>query len=148
MRAFPLVLLLVAAGCDSDSVGGDVDLSADAEVTSAEDLARARAEWADAGPDRYRMSYEVLCFCPPNTVEVLVEDGRVVASSATSYETEPLGVLGLYDVALDAYAAGAASVTVRVTERGPPVPVQVSIDYDEGLADEEIGYRVVSFRAE
>lgn len=143
-----LALALAVVGCDSAGPeAGEVDLGASVEVADREALADARARWRASGPDAYTMRYEVVCFCAPATVEVTVEGGRVVASETTGGPAEALDVDGLYGVALDAYDQRAASVVARVTERGPPVLVDLSIDYSREVADEEVGYHVVAFEA-
>jgi hypothetical protein len=145
---FAAALALAVAGCDSvGTEAGEVDLDALLEVADQEALEDARDRWRASGPDAYTMRYEVICFCPPVTVEVTVEDGRIVGSETTGGPAQALDVDGLYRVALDAYAEGAASVNARVTERGPPVLVDLFVDYSEAIADEEVGYRVVAFRA-
>lgn len=140
------VLVLAVAGCDSvGPEAGEVDLGASVEVSDRGALEDARDRWRASGPDAYTMRYEVVCFCAPVTVEVTVEDGRIVASETTGGPAQALDVDGLYRVALDAYDQRAASVEARVTERGPPVLVDLYIDYAVEIADEEIGYRVVAF---
>lgn len=142
MRTLPLVLVLaVLAGCDSDPIIGG-------EVLSRGQVEAARADFADLGPDDYTLRYAIDCFCPPNEVTVRVVDGAVAGVETTTYDVEGLTVLGLYDVVLDAFRQDAARVSATVTDSRPRVPIQISIDYDEGIADEEIGYRVLSYRAD
>lgn len=141
MRTLPLFLVLaLVAGCDTDPIVGG-------EALTRGQVEAARAEFADAGVDTYRLRYAIDCFCPPNEVTVRVVNGEVVAVERTGYEAEPLTVLGLYDVVLDAYRRDAASVTATVSASRPRVLDRIWIDYDEGIADEEIGYRVLSFEA-
>ena len=142
MRALLLSLALVAlAGCDTDPI-------VPGEPLSRGQVEAAQAEFVAAGASAYTLQYQIECFCPPNTVEVRVVEGRVVDAEWTGYEVEPLTVLDLYDVVLDAFDEGAARVRVTVSEARPRVPAEIYIDYDEALADEEIGYRVVAFRAD
>ena len=142
MRSLPLLLALVlVAGCDTDPIVGG-------EALSRGQVEAARAEFAAADIDAYRLTYAINCFCTPNEVTVRVVDGEVVEVETTSYDAEPLTVLGLYDVVLDAYRQDAASVSATVSDARPRVPAEIWIDYNEGIADEEIGYRVLSFRAD
>ncbi|PAP76696.1 DUF6174 domain-containing protein [Rubrivirga marina] len=149
MRQIALVVVIsLVAGCDSvGPEAGEVDLGASVEVADREALEEARDRWRASGPDAYTMRYEVRCYCAPVTVEVTVEDGRIVASETTGGPATALDVDGLYRVALEAYAQRAASVEARVTERGPPVLVDLYVDYSERIADEEVGYAVVAFEA-
>ena len=141
------VLLLAVAGCDAIGASGGVDLGSSVAVDSRAALVDARDRWRDSGPEAYRMRYAVTCFCAPTTVDVTVEDGRIVASETDGGALAVLDVDGLYAEALRAYDRGAARVDVRVTEGESPVPVEVFIDADVVVADEEVGYRVLSFEA-
>ena len=144
MRALALTALLVAvAGCDA----AGVDLGASVALDSRAALVDARDRWRDSGPESYRMRYAITCFCAPTTVEVTVEDGRIVASETDGGAPAVLDVDGLYAAAIRAYDQDAARVDVRVTEGEPPVPVEVFIDSDVIIADEEVGYRILSFEA-
>ena len=148
MRALAaLGFLLAVAGCDSVGGGRELDLRSSVSVDSREALADARDRWRAGGMESYRMRYEVVCFCAPLSVEVHVEDGRIVASETEGGAPSVVDVDGLYEVALDAYDRGAASVVVRVTDTGPPVPVEVVVDWEEIIADDEVGYHVVAFEA-
>ncbi|PAP74315.1 hypothetical protein B1759_17940 [Rubrivirga sp. SAORIC476] len=141
MRALPLILgLLLVAGCDTDPIVGG-------EALTRGQVEAARASFVASGADSYVLRYAIDCFCPPNEVEVRVADGAVADVSWTSYEAAPLTVLGLYDLVLDAYRQDAALVRATVSATEPRVPADIWIDYDEAIADEEIGYRVLSFDA-
>lgn len=142
MRALPLILglLVLVAGCDTDPIVGG-------EALTRGQVEAARASFVASGADSYVLRYAIDCFCPPNEVEVRVADGAVADVSWTSYEAAPLTVLGLYDLVLDAYRQDAALVRATVSATEPRVPADIWIDYDEAIADEEIGYRVLSFDA-
>lgn len=149
LARFGLIVLSLAllAGCDTTGEGGEVDLGSSVEVGSERGLEEAYAEWLSTGPASYRLQYQVECFCAPVTVTVDVEDGRIVGAETEGGAAEALDVSALYGRALSAYRQGAASITVRLTERGPPIPVDLYIDYNEAIADEEMGYHVLSFES-
>ena len=141
MRALPLILgLLLVAGCDTDPIVGG-------EALTRGQVEDARASFVASGIDSYVLRYAIDCFCPPNEVEVRVTDGAVADVSWTGYEADPLTVLDLYDLVLDAYRDDAASVRATVSATEPRIPADIWIDYDEAIADEEVGYRVLSFDA-
>lgn len=141
MRALSLVLIALAvAACDTAPI-------VPGEPLTRQQVEAARSEFAASGIDTYRIRYEIQCFCPPNTVEVEVAEGRVVATNSTSYEVDPLTVLDLYDLVLDAYREDAALVRATVSSERPRVPADIYIDRDERMADEEVGYRILSFEA-
>lgn len=141
MRALPLILgLLVFVGCDTDPIVGG-------EALTRGQVEDARASFVASGIDSYVLRYAIDCFCPPNEVEVRVVEGAVVGVAWTGFEADPLTVLDLYDLVLDAYREGAASVRATVSATEPRIPADIWIDYDEAIADEEIGYRVLAFDA-
>ena len=131
---FPLLFLL--SGCSL--VGG---------TDATDDLDDARRLWADADLGSYTMTLTRGCFCLEESIgpfEVTVEDG-VVVSATREGETVPtdrvLTVDALFDVLEDAYRRDAHRVEVTY-DPTQGYPTTFFIDYDAGVADEELGYTV------
>jgi hypothetical protein len=139
MRLLLFSLLLALSGCSLFG-GGATD-----------DLADARRQWADADLPSYTMTLTRSCFCGPGfsgPFEVRVENGAVVSASLAG-ETVPtdrvLTVEALFDLLDSAYRESADRVEVTYDiERG--FPSDLFIDYEENVADEEIGYTVRDVR--
>lgn len=161
MRALPFFLIALAA---CDTVGSDGPPSIDAidpdrgvEVADAGALEDARRAWDDVGLEDYRLRYEVICFCAPLVVDLHVEGGRVVEAwqNGEPIPDDPVSDVYTIDRLFDLAAQGFAEadgVSVRVLEvgagrRSAVVPVAVYVDWEELVADEEVGYRVVGFEA-
>ena len=112
-----------------------------------DELAIARAKWADAALDGYTMTITRSCFCPPEyrgPYRVVMDGGE---AASVTYEGrpsdvgEPPSVDALFALLESAYAEGAARVDVTYhDELG--YPIELYIDRDERLADEEIGYSI------
>ena len=153
MRPTVLLLALAAAGCDTGASSGDldqiapVDAEAGVEVRSADDLAARRAAWVAAGIDDYRLRHSTSGFRYQTVVSARVEDGAVVESRSADVTAPAFTVLDLYDLAAEAYA-GADTVMVRTTAGPSPLPVLISVDYERGVADEEVFYQVLAFEAD
>jgi hypothetical protein len=118
--------------------------------------------WAANGPAAYTLAYEVLCFCVEDVrgpFRLTVEEGAVVQAEretdGTFVTVDPSGnpalgpttrytaeaLFGLVEQAIDESAA-----TIRVTyDDDTGLPVELWIDFDERLADEEIGVIVSEF---
>lgn len=136
LLAAPCALLLSA--CASSGVGPEVA-----------DLAEARQRWEAEGPASYVYAVERLCFClGRGPARVTVEDGEVVSVEAVEPEDhfEPTAELfpsvdGLFEILADAIARDAYSIRATYDpETG--VPTEFFIDYDQSIADEELGMRV------
>ena len=136
-----LLLSLLLAACSAPSVVPPAD------VTVGDELALARALWADANMEDYEMTITRSCFCPPEwrgPYTVTVEEGEV---ASVIYEATPVGVgepptvEGLFELLETAYAEGAVRVDVSYHEDWG-YPMSLYIDKEEMMADEEIGYEV------
>jgi hypothetical protein len=141
-RIFALLGWLGATACS--------DLGLD--VRSLTDLERAEARWDRSGPASYVYAVQRICFClveETGPIRVRVEDG--VAVEWTYVATgNPLPdaarprfptVDGLFDILREAYAADAHDVRVSY-DPDLGYPTEFSIDYEEQVADEELGMRV------
>jgi hypothetical protein len=142
-----LVLVAVAAGslaCDPFGLAGLDD----------DELAENRALWVSLSITSYEYEVARSCFCPPSLlgpVRVRVEDGvvteRTFVDSANAGSEEPgewfPSVEGLFDLLADAYEREAHRVEVNY-DRDTGVPLAIYIDYEEFVADEEIGFSVES----
>ncbi len=143
----PLLVLLgcwCAAGC--------TDLGVD--VRSLTDLERAEARWEE-GRSRWTAGYsyiiERMCYCPIESMGPVHVDVRSPVRRQYSGTGNPVPpslehlfptVEGLFDILRDAYAEEAHEVRVTYDpELG--FPVDFWIDYEEMMADEELGMRVV-----
>jgi hypothetical protein len=114
------------------------------------DLERARARWESRGLSDYTYAIRRLCFCSyVGPVRVTVENGAVVSLTPVGGEEPPFeltaelfpGVEGLFDILQEAVGRDAHSITVTYDpETG--VPLEFFIDYDEFIADEELGMEV------
>lgn len=115
-----------------------------------DELAGARARWASVGPDSYTFTLQRICFCLPESsgpARVTVIDGAV-SGVVYAESGEPVpeqyaygfpSVGGLFDVIEEALEQDAARVDVTYDpETG--VPIDIFIDYHEGVADEELGF--------
>jgi hypothetical protein len=117
-------------------------------------LAEARVAWALAGPAGYEFVFQRLCFCGPDTVRpvrIEVRFGEVTA--VTVVETgEALTDLGAYPTIEDLFAEIEDAIeqdafSLDAQYHGDlGYPVEVSIDYLENAVDEEMVFRVSSFR--
>lgn len=113
-----------------------------------------RALWLATRPAAYRYTVERLCFCTPESrgpARVRVSGATVVerryAPGGDPVPTDLAHVFpavdGLFEVLDDALQRGADEV--RVTwDPDTGVPIDLWIDYDQRLADEELGYHVVA----
>jgi hypothetical protein len=115
------------------------------------DLDAARQRWARTRPAAYEFTVERLCFCVPWAVTLTVRDGVVVdardpASGAPVAPRPQFTVDSLFAHLDDAVARGAASVSATYDARRG-YPVSTFVDYNTGIADEELGYAVRDFAA-
>lgn len=114
-------------------------------------LATNRATWQAQRPDDYRFTYTRNCFCPPQyrgPFEVTVRGGTV-ADVGYEGEGEPVDrplseyetVDDLFALLGEAYDRDAARVDVTYDE-STGQPTSIYIDYEEQMADEEVGFTV------
>lgn len=130
-------LTLLAASCDS--LGPERS-----------ELERARALWEASGPSDYVYAVERLCFCGyRGPARVTVEGGAVVSVVDLAEDEPPIepteelfpSVDGLFDILEDAIARDAHSISATY-DPDTGVPVEFFIDYQENVADEELGMQV------
>jgi hypothetical protein len=141
-RLFVLLGWVAAAGCS--------DLGVD--VRSRTELERAEARWERSGPESYVYAVQRICYClveETGPVRVRVEDGLAVewtyvASGNPLPETArprfPT-VDGLFAILREAYGEDAHDIVVSY-DQDLGYPTEFSIDYEEQVADEELGMRV------
>lgn len=117
-------------------------------------LEEARVAWALAGPAGYEFVFQRFCFCGPDTVRPVRIDVRFgEVSAVTVVETdEPLADLSSFPTIEDLFAEiedaierDAYSLDARY-DGDLGYPVDVSIDYIENAVDEEMAFKVSSFR--
>jgi hypothetical protein len=137
-----LAILVAMAGCGT--TGPNSDLRSQIEGN--------RALWRQLGPASYQYGVQRLCFCGPDAigpVRVTVENGVVVSRVYTESD-EPVAanlaslfpdVEGLYEVLLDAVDRDAAQIDVT-WDSVAGLPSEFFIDYNVGIADEELGFRI------
>ena len=142
-----LLIFTIAAGAGACDLLG-------LEEGRDDELERNRARWASLALTSYEYVVSRSCFCPPSSlgpVRVRVEGGVVTERSFVDIIDPDPGepgewfpsVAGLFDIIADAYERGAHDVEVTYdTETG--VPLDVYIDYEENIADEELGLTVRS----
>jgi hypothetical protein len=169
MRLFSLVLLSLALGaCSTSQPAPDVPVrvdslradpspvSAGADDTDGEAaLAANRQRWAAQGAADYQFTYTRGCFCPPQyrgPFDVTVRGGAVTdvvyrgeGEPADRALSEFQTVEDLFDLIAEAYDRKAARVDVTY-DAATGQPSDVYIDYDEQMADEEIGFTVEPVR--
>ena len=137
---FTAILLLSSLACGG-STGPEVDR-----------LGEQRALWQALGLNDYTYDVQRICFCPfREGVRVTVVDGAVAGATdlATGEVLEPnevqwyLTIDDLFDLVQDAYDENAHEVQVEFDpSRG--YPTRIYIDYSEMIADEELGFTLLS----
>ena len=146
-RRRTMVLVAVAAGSLACGPFGLADLGGD-------ELAKNRARWEALSITSYEYEVARSCYCPPSSlgpVRVRVEDGvvtdRTFVNGTNTGSEEPgewfPSVAGLFDLLAEAYERDAHEVEVTY-DRDTGVPLDIYIDYDEYVADEEVGLSVES----
>ena len=138
--------LLALAAC---LVAGCSDIGFD--VRSLTELERAEARWERFGPESYVYEVRRLCYCGVESigpVRVLVGSNAVVRTYVESgapvpEDAQPLfpTVQGLFALLRAAFAEAAAEVDVSY-DPALGYPTELWIDYDERVADEELGMTV------
>jgi len=147
LRRAPLLgvgaALLAAGSTACSDLGTDV-------MGRIQELADHRQLWQATRPAAYVYAVERLCFCAlAGPVRVTVSDGAVterVYVESGELVPEQQGDLyptvdGLFDLLANAMGTGAHEVTVTYDE-ATGVPTDFWIDYQENVADEELGMRV------
>lgn len=145
MRIHGLLFVLAAACTSSPSTPEQSQLESALET------------WSVHGPSHYSFTWQRHCECTSLTtspMRVTVENGQIV--SAIYIETEePVGAAerahlltidGVFDLIHDAIDEGADAITVQYSSQTGH-PTSVAIDYDLGVADEEMSLLVSDFAA-
>jgi hypothetical protein len=140
--------LLTILACLSVTACSDLGF----DVRSLTQLERGETRWDRFGLESYVYAVERICFCPVEAigpVRVRVESGAAVQRTYVATgdpvpeswaELFPT-VEGLFGVLRDAYGRDAHEVHVTYDPaRG--YPTDMMIDYEEQVADEELGFRV------
>ena len=124
----------------------------DSTGPAVERLQSRRATWEAQGLGDYSYDVRRVCFCPfREGVRLTVMGGAL--TGATDLETEEIlepdevqwyrTIDGLFDLLEDAYDRDAHQVRVDFDdERG--YPTEIFIDYSEMIADEELGFTLLS----
>lgn len=123
-------------------------------VTEQADLDAARAEWEAAvalAGENYSMDYRIVCFCPRTPlISAIFLDGNAFTYTASDGqpvdEFQQYSIASMFDLIQEAIDQDAASINVTYGEFGTPENIQ--IDYDTGIADEEISIFVTDFAFE
>jgi len=141
-RISVVALSVAITGCGT--TGPNADLLSQIEQN--------RSLWQQLGPASYQYGVQRLCFCGPDAigpVRVTVQNGtvtsRVYTDSndpvATNLEELFPDVEGLFDVLIDAVERDAADISVT-WDSTTGLPSEFFIDYNEQIADEELGFRI------
>ena len=138
MRYIPLTAALLLAACGGDST-----------TAPANHLGEQRALWASQGLTDYTFDVVRICYCQfVADVRVTVKDGVItgVTELASEVARDPelfRTIDGLFDLVQDAYARDAHEVQVEFDpSRG--YPTRIWIDYVQMMADEEVGFTLLS----
>ena len=159
LRLVPIAAVLLSlGGCPAPAevdpgpvVGPPVGAGPAAERSPELDAARER--WMAAGLDAYAFTLRRSCFCPSpdytGPFEVTVRGGAIDTvrlDGATVDDERGMTVDDLFDLLEDAYERGAVRVDADFdAELG--YPTSLYVDYDQRIADEEIGYFVSELAA-
>ncbi|MBT8488975.1 MAG: hypothetical protein KJO65_09165 [Gemmatimonadetes bacterium] len=140
IAVFALGLQLTLVGC------GDWGL----ETDRLRDIDGNRELWERQGLDTYRYAVERLCFCGlAGPVRVTVVDGdateRVFVQSGDPVPEDQADwyptVDELFSILVDAVQRNAHDIEVTY-DPDTGVPLDIFIDYEQNVADEELGFRV------
>ena len=138
MRYIPLTAALLLAACGGDST-----------TAPANHLGEQRALWASQGLTDYTFDVVRICYCQfVADVRVTVKDGVItgVTELASEVARDPelfRTIDGLFDLVQDAYARDAHEVQVEF-DPGRGYPTRIWIDYVQMMADEEVGFTLLS----
>ena len=138
MRYIPLTAALLLAACGGDST-----------TAPANHLGEQRALWASQGLTDYTFDVVRICYCQfVADVRVTVKDGVITGvtelASEVARDPETFRTIdGLFDLVQDAYDRDAHEVQVEFDpSRG--YPTRIWIDYVLMIADEEMGFTLLS----
>lgn len=135
-------LALSLAGCAGGPLGPEEDR-----------LEANRQLWRSQGIDSYRLTVRKICFCPPSATgpfEVRVVDGRIAAvvvaetgepAPDATFLGEELTVEGLFRALAGALEDDPDGFSAEYDETLGH-PRSASIDFEESVADEEMGFEV------
>lgn len=129
------------AGATSDTVTP----GAAAPDTPESRLEVARNQWASLDMDHYRWRYQRICFCPGMTMDLEVEDGRVVTGKNVADGRQPNdSTIKTMDDLFDlVQSALRDSYTVNVTYDHETGAVRkLVVDHIKNAADDEYSYVV------
>ena len=124
-----------------------------AASTGLQSLQDNREKWAEADIGHYRFTYKRVCFClPEDNIVIEVEDGTVesavYAESGQAVDPARLAELQsieqLFDMIAEAFANNAHAVRAGYND-AYGYPFDVYIDYDQMIADEELGFQILKF---
>jgi hypothetical protein len=136
---------LALVGCGTGEPAG---------LTTTDDL-RALRRWTVSAPSAYEFTLGRSCFCGQETLRPVVVSVRNGAVEALRYADDgaaiPLTRAGefptidrLFEIIAEVRARPKSTVTVQYDlDRG--YPVNVALDYDAGMADDEMLYSVRGF---
>jgi len=120
------------------------------ETDRLREVERHRTLWDQQGLATYRYAVERLCFCGlagPVRVTVVDDDAsaRIFVSSGDPVPEEQADwyptVDGLFELLVDAVQRNAHDIEVTY-DPDTGVPLDIFIDYQQNVADEELGFRV------
>ena len=138
MRYIRLTAVLLLAACGSDS-----------PTAPANRLGEQRALWAAQGLTDYTFDVTKVCYCQSvGDVRVTVKGGVITGvtelASEVARDPETFRTIdGLFDLVQDAYERDAHEVQVEFDpNRG--YPTRIWIDYGRMIADEEMGFTLLS----